>query len=226
MFLIETQLKNWKVIETQLKNWNEIQLKLVSCYQEPHRAYHTLIHVETMLDLLQTLSFPEIILEEPSPLCNTPEYGAVELAVWFHDAVYDPKAKNNEERSAELAEKLLKDVLPGKTVALIKRLILLTKTHERSKCHNYAAHLMLDLDLAVFGFDEDAYDFYAAAIRKEYHFVPQKDYAAGRIQVLEKFLRRQKIYKYATWLETQAKENLRREIQYWENHGKDRRIRR
>src|SRR5579883_1921950 len=58
---------------------------LVAAYTAPERHYHN-------LDRLSN------IVEDPA---------ALYLAVWFHDAVYDSRAKDNEKRSGELAVDLL-----------------------------------------------------------------------------------------------------------------------
>src|SRR4051794_22476684 len=65
--------------------------RLVAAYSEPHRHYHNLEHIAEMLRVVDRLS----------KFAADPD--AVRLAVWFHDAVYDPRAKDNEKLSAILA---------------------------------------------------------------------------------------------------------------------------
>ena len=56
-----------------------------------HRAYHTLRHIEACLAWMR-----DAPLEDDDRI-------AAEFAIWFHDAVYDTRASDNEERSADLA---------------------------------------------------------------------------------------------------------------------------
>ena len=65
--------------------------RLAALYAEPHRAYHHLGHV---LDCLELARGVRDRLESPV---------AVELALWYHDAIYDSRASDNEERSAAFA---------------------------------------------------------------------------------------------------------------------------
>ncbi len=57
-------------------------------YDEPHRRYHTWTHIEACFAARRELT------EDAS--------AAIDLALLFHDAIYDPLAHDNEEKSAEL----------------------------------------------------------------------------------------------------------------------------
>ena len=74
---------------------------------------------------------------------------------------------------------------------------------------------LLDADLAILGAASDEYDRYAAAIRREYAWVDENAYRAGRSQVLQGFLHRPCIFHTADWAaraENPARCNLQREI--------------
>ncbi len=172
-------------------------------YSAPERHYHTLDHVESVLDTATSLWGAA----EPPP--------ALLLAAWLHDVVYDTRAADNEERSADFARTLLRPLgLPEELLEATARLILLTKGH-RAEAGDRAGQVLLDADLAVLGADEAAYDRYAAAIRREYAWVPEADYRAGRARVLEEFLRRPRIYHTEAMrarASARARRNLEREV--------------
>jgi len=133
---------------------------ILSAYQESHRAYHTVEHLLHILECLDEL-VSRLNREVPP---------AVILAAFFHDAVYDPLAQDNEERSALWAE----DVLPqmGACAALVTevaRLVRITAGHEASDC--YGA-LLCDADLMILAGDEAHYRAYVESLREEYRLVP------------------------------------------------------
>jgi predicted metal-dependent HD superfamily phosphohydrolase len=176
---------------------------LATRHAEPHRHYHTLPHIAAVLRALHTLC-PEAR--------NRP---ALLLAGWFHDAVYNPQASDNEQRSAELAHRAL-GLLGVNEPTLIEtaRLILLTRTHQTA-AEDRDGQVLLDADLAILGADQPTYDGYAHAIRQEYAWVPEEQYCSGRRRVLQGFLARTRIY-YTPALfaqaEARARANLAREI--------------
>lgn len=179
---------------------------LLRRYAEPHRFYHTLGHITRLLNITRALQ----------SLVPSADWPAVQLAVWFHDAVYDTQARDNEEQSARLAERTLANLsLPVETIEKTARLIRATKTHEMND-GDAACAVMLDADLEILGADEIEYDAYARAIRREYAWVAERDWQAGRSRVLENFLARECLYQTNVMRqerEMAARRNLARELQ-------------
>jgi predicted metal-dependent HD superfamily phosphohydrolase len=137
----------------------------------------------------------------------------VALAAFLHDVVYDSRASDNEERSAEYARELLTGFGAERDVREeTARLILLTKTHEASADDDGCR--LLDADLSILGAEPEVYDAYARAIRQEYAWVPEEEYRAGRRRVLERFLARPHIYFTPAFRarEDQARSNIAHEI--------------
>lgn len=160
-------------------------------YSEPHRHYHTLAHVEHMLELL--------------PHADE----TVVAAVWFHDAVYDGNA--NEERSAVLAREALQELdLAEEKIALVERMVLATKKHEQADLPEPAL-AFLDADLAILGSEKARYDEYVRQIREEYAHVPDDAFRAGRDAILRRFLERPRLYfkeGFYARFEAKARENM------------------
>jgi len=173
-------------------------------YAQPQRHYHTLAHVEAVLRHLRHLCAPDPIPRD------------VELAAWFHDAVYEPTRNDNEVQSAELARQLLS--ASGERPSVIeevRRLVLLTRTHAPSDDDRNGA-VLCDADLAILAAAPQEYDDYAAQIRAEYSHVPADAFVTGRAQVLERFLARPRIFHttraYEAW-EGRARANVEREVE-------------
>ena len=157
---------------------------LVAAYSAPDRYYHNLEHLNEMFRVAGRLV---TITDDPTP---------VQLAIWFHDAVYDSRAKDNETRSAELVATLLGPIgVPKSEIDRVAQLVQGTAhlTDARQPGDRELA-ILLDADLAILGAAEDRYRRYAADIRKEYSWVPDAEYQAGRAKVLELFLARPRIY--------------------------------
>jgi predicted metal-dependent HD superfamily phosphohydrolase len=176
---------------------------LVARYGEASRFYHNLCHLHDVLAVIDQLA------------AAGRDVTAIRLAAWFHDAVYDSRADDNEERSADLAATVLAGLgLPPALVAEVRRLVLLTKTHAPA-ADDADGQLLVDADLSVLGADAKRYDDYARAIRREYAWVTEDAYRAGRAQVLEQFLKRPRIFwsdaVFAT-RELPARHNLQREL--------------
>lgn len=173
---------------------------LVARYGEPTRHYHTLDHIRAVLDHVEAL-WPD-----------APQ--ALALAAWLHDVVYDSRADDNEERSADYTRALLPTLgVAESTIDETARLILLTRSHETGP-DDRAGQTLLDADLAILAAHETTYDAYADAIRREYAWVPDSDYRAGRRLVLERFLIRPRVFFTMEMIEAEprARANLSREI--------------
>jgi predicted metal-dependent HD superfamily phosphohydrolase len=177
---------------------------LVAHYQGDDRHYHDLEHISEVLRVVGRFAD------------RADDLRAIQLAVLFHDAVYDSRAKDNEERSAELANAMLPTLwVPTDTVAKVAALIRATAHTDAGEVDTDTA-ILLDADLAILGAEPRRYDRYAEAIRREYAWVPDADYRAGRKRVLESFLARPRIFRTELLFregEAAARANLSREVE-------------
>lgn len=146
----------------------------------PGRRYHTLTHVEAVLDEIDRL-----LPHEPAA-----DREAVRLAAWYHDVVYDPTVGGgrNEADSAERARRELGALeLAEPLAAEVDRLVRLTVGH-RVDAADRSGAVLVDADLAILAADVEVYDRYAAAVRDEYGHVPDEFWRVGRADVLRSFL--------------------------------------
>jgi predicted metal-dependent HD superfamily phosphohydrolase len=198
-----------------LKSWNrtwhdlgitvsEAHLFQVICshYAAPDRHYHTLQHLTECLDLF----------EKAIELATHP--AEVEMALWFHDAIYNTASKENEAQSAQWASNELSKagVLPA-SIDRIHALIMAT-CHTSLPTTNDEC-LLVDIDLAILGASPDRFAEYEQQIRTEYSFVPEPIFNQKRQEILQGFLDRQTIYStqyFQNKLELRARQNIKRSI--------------
>ena len=167
-------------------------------YGEPHRAYHTLRHIEHCLE-----EFQPVRGEARDPV-------SVELAIWYHDAIYDTHRRDNEERSAVLAESVAAAAGLGPGLARRAGDLIRVSTHRKSASEP-DARLFTDIDLSILGQPPDAFADYERQVRVEYSWVPEEEFRALRAKILETFLDRFSIYgtgKFQDKYEKQARLNL------------------
>ena len=155
---------------------------LLGRWSEPHRAYHDLAHLDEVLRRIDLLA-----VEADHP-------DLVRLAAWFHDAVYDPGATDNEERSAEVATVALAalGLAPG-VVDEVARLVRLTATHAVGPADRDGA-VLCDADLAVLAADPLRYQSYVEGVRREYAHLDDPAFARGRADVLHRLLDRPQLF--------------------------------
>jgi len=171
-------------------------------YSEPHRSYHNLTHIDRMLGW-----FIKSGVKKPE----------IELAIWFHDVIYEPLRSDNEEKSAEYFTELLGSVISVSIQEHIHRLILATNPAS-PRTGNPDEDLIIDIDLTILGSSPEDYENYRSAVRQEYASVPDQDFNAGRRSVLQSFLSK-KIYatKFFAPLEHQARSNIQNELESLES---------
>lgn len=176
--------------------------ELVKAYSSPDRFYHTLAHVEDCL----------FIFDQTKSLAAYPE--EMELALWFHDAVYDTRRNDNEQESAKWARATLDRLGIHNNIAdRVSDFVLATRHTE--EIANKDAQLMVDVDLSILGREADVFWRYEEDIRKEYAWVPEPTFQQKRIEILRSFLDRPSIYyhkEYQERFEQTARANLRQAI--------------
>lgn len=186
---------------------------LQKCYTEYFRCYHT----------LEEHILPELeLFERVRGLCEEPLL--VELAWYYHDIIYIPGSPNSEIISADKAffDCIQLGYSPS-IASTVKNLVMATQ-HFKTFPNTQDEKIIHDLDLAILGADPDKYNKYAKQIRKEYSYVENRDFAHGRLSVLDHFIQRsgspssmkKTLFKTQYFIDTfelKAVENLRQEIE-------------
>ncbi len=176
-------------------------------YAEPHRRYHDQKHVDTVLEAVDELAAAEQLADDDRAI--------VRLAAWFHDAVYDPTASDNEQRSADLALTVLR--ADGDTAGVaeeVARLVTVTADHAVDPGDVRAA-VLCDADLSILASDADRYAAYARGVREEYAFIDDAAFRRGRAAVLHRLLDREHLFSTSHgrghW-EQEARRQVAREV--------------
>jgi len=174
---------------------------VIAAYAEPHRHYHTGEHIARTLGLLDGVRER---LRRPAE---------AELAVWLHDVIYDPRASDNEARSADFAARLLAGSGAAPEAAGAVRALIMATRHEAPP-EDADARYVVDADLSILGAPAAEFDRYEGQVRREYAFVPETNWRARRPRILRRFLDRARIYATAEFahLEAPARDNLARSL--------------
>jgi len=180
----------------------EVYDALHAAYSEKRRFYHTVDHIDAMLTHVDGV---KDIAERPEEL---------ELAIWFHDAIYKPLSKTNELDSANWAQAFLASHGYGEAgIARVHNLIMATLHNGSVKSHD--AQLIVDIDLAILGALPAVYDQFERNVRKEYRLVPWFIYRKKRKDLLQSFLSSASIYNldpFKEKYESTARYNIGRAI--------------
>ena len=199
---IERWRATWHGLGIETVN-DDLYAALIDSHAERHRKYHTVRHLDecfARLDEARTLAVHPF---------------EIELALWFHDAVYDVRGYDNEERSAAWAQEAAREAgLPAAVGERVRLLILATK-HDAEPASPDAA-LLVDVDLAILGTAAERFDEYEQQIREEYSWVPSALFRSKRREILEGFLARPHVYKTSHFqdrYEAAARANLSRSIE-------------
>jgi predicted metal-dependent HD superfamily phosphohydrolase len=211
MKLLRSWHRAWHGLDITIDGQELYQL-ICSYYSASDRHYHTLQHLTECLDLLEPVM----------ALATHPV--EVEMALWFHDAIYNPTRHDNEAQSVQWARTELSKagVLPEKIDSYacargdrIQSLIMAT-------CHTALPKtidecLLVDIDLAILGSSTERFAEYEQQIRAEYHFVPEPIFNQKRQEILQGFLDRSAIYSteyFHDKLELRARDNINRSIDF------------
>lgn len=156
-------------------------LELVKCYGERHRYYHSVKHIDAVLSHLDKVSeFVERAHE-------------VELALWFHDAIYKPFSSTNELDSANWAISYLAENGVSDEVSVRIRNLIMATLHT-TEVGNAEEEVIVDIDLSILGCTAEIYEQFEKNVRKEYRLVPYFLYRKKRKEILQRFLSRDRIF--------------------------------
>ncbi|HLK29328.1 MAG TPA: hypothetical protein VKT28_12175 [Puia sp.] len=186
-------------VSLKIELWSEIE----KYYSNRKRHYHTLQHLNNLLFQL---------IEVKNEIQH---WETILFTLYYHDIIYNSLKSDNEEKSAELAEKRMKQLfVSGDIIEQCKKQILATKSHVHSI--NGDTNYFTDADLSILGQTWEVYIAYCKNVRKEYSIYPDFVYNPGRKKVLHHFLTMDRIFKtefFNSKFEIQARKNLQKEIE-------------
>lgn len=177
--------------------------QVYAAYSERHRYYHTIQHIDAMLAHFDSVS----------EYANAP--AELELAIWFHDAIYKAFSKTNELDSAVWAKEFLlsNGYDPDGSESVFN---LIMATLHNGQPRDLDQKLMVDIDLTILGSSPSVYDEFERNVRKEYRLIPSFIYRKKRKQILQGFLNQPSIYNtehFKNQYEALARENIQRAIE-------------
>jgi predicted metal-dependent HD superfamily phosphohydrolase len=175
---------------------------LIARYSEPHRKYHTVRHLDECFAKLGEL---RALVEHPAE---------VEIALWYHDAIYEQRSNQNEARSAELAAAIVRNT--GGSAESVQRISdLIMVTRHAAVPQGDDAKVLVDVDLSILGESPERFDEYERQVREEYSWVPEFLFKQERRKILEAFLARPAIFSTDLFRErydAQARANIGRSL--------------
>ncbi|NJM10822.1 MAG: hypothetical protein HC889_01895 [Synechococcaceae cyanobacterium SM1_2_3] len=146
-----------------------VSAQLIELYGEPHRHYHTLNHIRHCLHQF----------DQAAALMADPD--AVEMALWFHDAIYQPGAPDNEWRSAELFREWAEGRTEPTFLQRVHDLVMAT-THREPQQND--AGFIVDIDLSGFGLPWAECERDGCLIRAEFPAMTDDEYYPGHLRFL------------------------------------------
>ncbi len=171
---------------------------VIQNYGQAQRHYHTMQHLDECFANFDAMS---------SAATHPAE---VELALWFHDAIYAVRSHDNEQQSADWARSVVLNA--GGTQMVAERVYALVMV----TCHNALPtsldeRILVDIDLSILAAEPARFSEYEKQVRAEYAWVPEKTYRSKRAEILQTFLDRESIYNTAAF-KTRNEANARRNL--------------
>ena len=180
----------------------DMHRRLVACWSEKHRHYHTLQHLRECLEHVATSRGQ---MQRPAEVVT---------ALWFHDAFYDVRRDDNEKRSAEWARDAAAAAgVPPASIQRVYDMVMATANHMPQ--HDGDAQLLVDIDLTIFGAPAARFAESNDQVRREYAHVPEPQWRVGRKRMLQGFLDRPRLYctdRFHAMFEERARENIAGEL--------------
>jgi predicted metal-dependent HD superfamily phosphohydrolase len=176
--------------------------ELLARYSEAHRRYHTIQHLDECLAHLAQLEADAIHPER------------VEVALWFHDVVYDPKRSDNEAKSADWCRAVVSAAGLDAAIGDAVHALVMATRHDAVP-NDQDERVLVDVDLSILGADRPRFDEYEQQVREEYAWVPDIMFRSKRRAILQAILDRPRIFRsnrFFVQYEARARDNLRRSI--------------
>ena len=173
-------LHTLRALSAKMYHAPALHAALVKAWEEPHRVFHTKEHLRDCLFHLEQ--------ERWGGLIEGVNRARLALALWFHDAVYDVRAADNEEKSAAWATQSLALLdVSSDNIDIVRHLILSTKP-SYARTDSFLEDWMHDIDLHIFGVQVLKFAQFTQDIRQEFAWVDDLNYRRGHDLVMRRLI--------------------------------------
>lgn len=175
----------------------EIGMALLEFYNQPERCYHTMEHIDFCLELF----------DKVSDQCINPD--AVELAIWFHDAVYNFPVTDNEQLSAEYFLEVTSGYLPEPMCENVYQQVLATS--HKVQPADKDQQILVDIDLSSFGRPWEQFLRDGKNVRRELVYLDDDEFYPGQISFMKELIDRENFYN-TPWFQQQFEGTARHNL--------------
>ena len=196
------------LVEGQESDAHAVYEQVLTHYQEPHRRYHTPEHIEHCLR------------QHDLAVAQMDDADAVEMAIWFHDVIYDVPTDNNERLSAEMFTRLAGQCMHPEFRQAVHDMILTTQ-HPQIPTKNDEKFLV-DVDLSSFGLPWEEMRRDSDNVRQEFLETSDENFYAGHIRFMRALLERPAFFAtefFRNRYEQRARSNIARLLEEFRAAG-------
>ena len=175
--------------------------RLEQHYAEPHRYYHTSSHIDHCLRQVDFISV------------DYADRDAVELAIWFHDVIYEIGDPKNEENSAKWFMQVSSGELKDSIREQVNRLVMVTQHNVQPEKED--EKYVVDIDLSGFGMPWPEFSADSLRVRQEFPEVSDGVFENKHRMFLEMLASRDFFFcttLFRNMYESQAKYNVREKL--------------
>lgn len=190
-------LKLWKRCCPTDSSGDQIIADIEASYSEPHRCYHTGRHIDhclTQFDLARH---------------EMEDADAIELALWFHDIEYDPKAHDNELQSAKRFKQYVRGAMDTELAGKIYRLIMVTMHNDAPE--GIDEKYVVDIDLSSFGLPWGEFVRDSLNVQREFSHLSDQEFARRNLKFLKSLQDRPQIF-FTDFYKQKYEQTARRNI--------------
>lgn len=161
-----------------LSRWNISlsQEDIIKRWNEKHRKYHTISHLEDLIQQINTYNG-----------LSPKEYDMLTLTAIFHDVIYNPRRGDNEVQSAEF---FLNHIAMNKDIPDIQEIATMIRDTKNHTPSTHLSGIFSNMDMSIVRRPYPELLKWEDEISYEYSHLPRIVYVIGRVRFLRQMIKK------------------------------------